>query len=162
MRLDLRVEGMNRLLKRIRPADMDVAIRTGLNRVSLDLQRWIIENRMSARRSGKKGSRKLNDDILGVITGRLRASIAVYGKNPAKIKPPRTYNVPSFKGSPINKVGAAYQARIGTNVEYAATHEFGRDNIKARPFLRPAVEDSANEKRAVAIMRKYLQKVVEK
>lgn len=37
-------------------------------------------------------------------------------------------------------------ARIGTNVIYAPTHEFGRDQIPARPFLRPGIEDKENRR----------------
>jgi phage virion morphogenesis protein len=38
---------------------------------------------------------------------------------------------------------------IGTNVEYAATHQFGRDAIPARPFIMLQDEDSAPIREAI-------------
>ena len=38
---------------------------------------------------------------------------------------------------------------IGTNVEYAPYVELGTSRMKARPFLKPAAEDHANEYAAI-------------
>ncbi len=34
---------------------------------------------------------------------------------------------------------------VGTNVIYAATQEFGRDGIPARPYLRPAMDENKDK-----------------
>lgn len=62
---------------------------------------------------------------LGRISSRLATSIAV------------------VRGE---RSGDEIVARIGTNVEYARTHEYGRDQIPARPFLRPGIEDRQNQR----------------
>lgn len=58
---------------------------------------------------------------LNVVTGRLRSSI--------------NYSV--------KKTDTGFSLDVGTNVIYAATHEFGSKDgfIRPRPFLKPAVED---------------------
>ena len=40
-------------------------------------------------------------------------------------------------------------AYIGTNVEYAPYQELGTIHMKAQPFLKPAVNDHANEYRKI-------------
>ena len=40
-------------------------------------------------------------------------------------------------------------AYIGTNVEYAPYQELGTIHMKAKPFLKPAVADHANEYRKI-------------
>ncbi len=69
---------------------------------------------------------------LGVVTERLRSSITF---------------------TPTIKEGNTYFSKIGTNVEYAAIHEFGgatgrnhKTIMPARPFLRPALADQDNQK----------------
>jgi phage gpG-like protein len=78
---------------------------------------WFGENTVGTSRqkflSGRPG--------LNVITGRLRSSINYVVRN----------------------VDKGFSLEVGTNVIYAATHEFGsRDGfIRPRPFLKPAVEE---------------------
>ena len=57
---------------------------------------------------------------LGVVTGRLRASM-------------------TYKVLQENKM---YRIIVGTDVPYGQYHEHGTDKIRARPFLSPAVEDN--------------------
>ena len=78
---------------------------------------------------------------LGVITGRLRSSI--------KFKVEQSDNVISI--------------RFGSDVPYAAIHEFGGDagrggkvHIRKRPFLTPGIED------ALPDFQKSLQDILEK
>lgn len=139
----------------------------------LYLQAWIQKNRLSGPRP----------TVLGVKTGRLRSSIAVF----------------NFK-SDRNQ----HLIRIGTNVEYAPIHEFGgvihrfarsetflrkrfvkgtkagkfkkgtagfgqgftfgaySINIPARPFLRPAVENSENLDKVKSIVVNKITDAVEK
>lgn len=61
---------------------------------------------------------------LGRVTSRLATSISV------------------LRGE---RHGSEIIAKVGTNVIYAPTHEFGRDSIPARPFLRPGIEDRNNK-----------------
>jgi len=71
-----------------------------------------------------RGSRASNPpEILGIRTGRLRSSITGQTKR-------RRGNV----------VGT-----IGTNVDYAAKHEFGLEGLPKRPFITPALEKKADE-----------------
>src|SRR3990167_6598654 len=84
---------------------------------------------------------------LGVVTGNLSSSITV-GKT--------------------EKIAGCYEVKIGTNVVYAAIHEFGfkgpvdiksyirgatrvrahtrEMNMPARPFMRPGFEDKENQR----------------
>lgn len=43
------------------------------------------------------------------------------------------------------KSGANPSAKVGTNVVYAAVHEFGHRRIPQRPYLRPALEEKREE-----------------
>ena len=120
------------------------------------LQTWIIENRLTGPRP----------QFLGVLSNRLRSSIAV--------------SSPETESDGVS-------VRIGTNVEYARIHEFSgiifpgtkgflawknRDTgkwiftkkpvtIPARPFLRPAIEDSGNQEIVKEIISESINKAIE-
>lgn len=81
--------------------------------------------------------------FLGVKTGRLRSSIS---------------------SSKTQKTGNTYFVKVGTNVVYGPTHEFGspRKNIPARPFLSPALEDQNNRKDILSILVKNINEALEK
>ena len=96
----------------------------------------------TAAREGLQGPRP---EKLGVVTSRLVRSLA--GGRFAF-----TGGLRSFSGLPrqlrggqdsIRRVESSGQdivGTIGTEVEYAATHEFGLGGMPARPFLKPAME----------------------
>lgn len=65
---------------------------------------------LQRRRKRGKGAKPLLD------TGRLRASVVAEGEGSVK---------------EITAIGF----RLGTNLQYAATHQFGRGRIPARPFM---------------------------
>lgn len=79
------------------------------------------------------------------LSGNLRRSIHIGGHDDLN---------PGGAGA-INTTGAGVpQPRIesnratvyiGTDVVYAATHEFGRDTIAAQPYLRPAFDSQRGE-----------------
>jgi phage gpG-like protein len=78
-------------------------------------------------------------NILGVVTGRLRSSISV--------------------SRSIKK--DEYKILIGTNVEYARKHELGI-GIRARPFLRPSIENQENVNKVVELINKSISKELAK
>ena len=100
---------------------------------------------------------------LGVITGNLSSSIAV-GRT--------------------EKITGGYEVKIGTNVVYAAIHEFGfkgpidiksfirgtsrvsahtrKMNMPARPFMRPGLEDKENQRFVLDRLQKRIEEAVNK
>lgn len=115
--MDIRIKGMERLLRKMNAATQDLTIRRSMDEATLYMQAWVTKNRLTGPRP----------TYLGVVTGRLRASITA-GKT--------------------SKTGNTYKASIGTNVVYGPVHEFGfrARNIPARPFLRPALEERDNQR----------------
>ena len=84
--------------------------------------------------------------FLGVVTGRLRSSITA--------------------GEP-EQSGNQYTEKIGTNVEYAAIHEFGgltgRNHttlIPPRPFLEPALQDEDNRQKILDIFTEQINEAL--
>ena len=73
--------------------------------------------------------------FLGVRTGRLRSSIAT---------------------SKTLKRGSTFITKIGTNVTYGKTWELGEQGRKAKPFLKPALEDRQNHQEVVKILKRRL------
>ena len=66
---------------------------------------------------------------LGIRTGRLRRSIAVdQGRRP-------------------------YRVDVGTNVEYAAPHEFGGRRLPARPYLGPGATEAGKNLPKILLKR---------
>lgn len=80
---------------------------------------------------------------LGVVTGRLRSSISA---------------------SKAQKRGNIYETKIGTNVVYAPTHEFGdpRRNIPERSFLRSAIKEKSNQQEVLKILTENINEALEK
>ena len=76
-------------------------------------------------RESKRGEAKGEEKILS-LSGRLRNSM--------------TKGTPEFSADGILRPYAR-RVVIGTNVEYAATHQFGRGAIPARPYLMVQAED---------------------
>lgn len=78
---------------------------------------------------------------LGVVSGRLRSSITVQA---------------------ARKDDDNYVAKIGTNVIYAAIHEFGMEGrMPARPFLRPAIEERENQRIVLQILENNIKRAIE-
>ena len=161
---------LERLLDKLSPKRRLKAITEGLKQSGFHLQRWIKSERLS-------GPRPL---VLGVVSGRLRSSIAV---------------------SKVEQDGNDLSITIGTNVKYARRHEFGfngseyvhphirvrrqkirmfgttrnvrtgpifvdgftrQANVRARPFLRPAIENRVNQMIVMSFFRKNIQEQLEK
>jgi len=145
--IQIDISGIKRLLRKLQGGTKDSVIKRSLNQGALIVAGWSKERRLSGARPR----------FLGVVSGRLRSSIAV---------------------SITTHVGDEYRANIGTNVKYAKVHELGfqgdvfvrsfvrhtkkgtqfvrphsrKMNIKARPFLRPAIEDSGNRQKILSIL----------
>ena len=120
--ISIEITGVQELIAKLDAAKRPEPLKKGMNFAAGNLVRWIRTNRLT-------GPRPL---YLEVVSGILRTSI-------------------SF--APTVKSGDVYTTRIGTNVEYAPIHEFGgfagrnrKVFIRARPFLRPSIEDEGNKK----------------
>ncbi len=169
------IKGVQELAARLDPAKREKALISGLNLCGEMLKGWIMSQRLSGPRP----------QYLGVVTGRLRSSIATSG---------------------TTKVGDSLINTIGTNVEYAPVHEFGfngvvsvrghlrqqksrdvfvrrfvggtlkRDrsvtgkagvgthtrhmNIPARPFMHPSIEDPGNQNQILQILTQKLNEAL--
>lgn len=78
-------------------------------------------------------------------TGRLRGSITyATAKKTGNVESPATAQ-DKIKVSAKNN-----EVYIGTNVEYASYVEFGTSKMKARPYLRPAIEDHIDDYKKIA------------
>lgn len=95
---------------------------------------WVPLSKRTLRRRRKKGkgAKPLLD------TGRLRASVVAEGSGSIK---------------EITKIGF----RLGTNLKYAATHQFGRGRIPARPFM-PTERELEDE--FYPLIERYLKAVL--
>jgi phage gpG-like protein len=119
---------MTKLFRKLdRTAREEVIVDT-LTDGGLLLARWSKVNRLSGPRPS----------VLGVVSGRLRSSIAA-GK--------------------VEKSGSKYRISVGTNVEYAAKHEFGI-GIRPRPFLQPAIDESDNQRKIVNILLRRIHEAL--
>ena len=121
--IDLQIRGLNQLLQRVASGTRRQVMADGITQAAFHLQGWIQRERLTGPRP----------KYLGVVTGRLRSSIAV---RRAVVEADRIW------------------AKIGTNVEYGPIHEFGdRDrNIRPRPFLRPAITERKNANDVLKIL----------
>ena len=70
-------------------------------------------------------------------------------RNSAKAKAPYlTGTLRSSINSEARANGTRAEARVGTNIEYGPYQEFGTSQIRAQPYLRPAMDERADEARA--------------
>lgn len=135
--LNVQILGLTPLFNKLDRAVRQDVISGGLREGALYLAGWVKKNRLSGARP----------KYLGVVSGRLRSSIAA---------------------SRVIKTGEEYSAKIGTNVVYGAIHEFGgyagRNHkvfIRPRPFLRPAIEEAENKIAVVQTIVKRINQALE-
>ena len=133
---NISISGVEELLAKLNAATQEQVIFQSLKLSGLMIAGWSKENRLSGPRP----------QYLGVVTGRLRASITA-------ADPEHT--------------GNEYSEKIGTNVEYAAIHEFGgltgrnhRTLIPPRPFLEPALEDEDNRQKILDILTENINDAI--
>lgn len=136
--LEIEVKGLKSLIKKLESATRREVFFKTLNQGGQLLARWSKANRLSGPRP----------TFLGVVTNRLRSSITA--------------------GQPQSK-GNIYFEEIGTNVDYAKIHEFGgfagrnrKVFIRARPFLKPALEDEGNQKEILDILTEQVNEALTK
>lgn len=105
--------------------------------------------------------KRLSDDVAGKALENAVVSGALLIQNAAKKKAPvRTGNLrrsihigghsdqselADSTGGDLggNKNdGKSAEVLVGTDVVYAASHEFGRGNLAARPYMRPALDEN--------------------
>lgn len=130
--IQLKIRGFDKLVRRMEAATADRVIAGALTKGAYYMQAWIQRKRLTGPRP----------EFLGVISGRLRSSIAV---------------------AQAQKSGDNYIARIGTNVVYGAIHEFGMPGrMPARPFMRPALEDAKNKEFVLNLLINNIKRATEK
>lgn len=168
------ITGVQELAARLDTVKREKALIEGLNLSGELLKGWIMRERLSGPRP----------QFLGVVTGRLRSSIATSG---------------------TKRDGDSLVNTIGTNVEYAPVHEFGATiqrkarvgsvffkrykrgakagkvlfskeskatfgrkvsfgahsiGIPARPFMRPSIEDQGNQSQILSILTEKLNEAL--
>jgi len=155
MAKQLRIVGLDKLAKRFSRLEQNEIKTRSLRQSGLYIAGWSKKYRLSGRRP----------QYLGVVSGRLRASISA---------------------SKVRKLGERFFTYIGTNVKYARIHEKGgtiraknvsrlkyrlRDGswrssksvkIPARPFLQPAIEDRNNRREVINIILRNINRALEK
>lgn len=131
MTTQISLVGLESLLRKLDSLKQDEVIEKSLNQAALRLTGWIKKNRLTGPRP----------TYLGVRSNRLRSSITA-GKT--------------------RKVGNEFINTVGTNVEYASVHEFGSParNIRARPFLKPALESRTNQLEIMKILTNNLDRAL--
>ena len=136
--IQAKISGLEKLAMKLRPQVRDNVIKSSLTKGAFYLQNWIQRRRLTGPRPG----------FLGVVSGRLRASISV---------------------QTAQKSGNNYVAKIGTNVVYAAIHEFGGRTgrgkgfmMKPRPFMQPAIDDLKNRKFILTMLTRNIQRALDK
>lgn len=92
-------------------------------------RKQIDKTALNIAREAKKGA--------PVDTGRLRSSIHV--NRPGKSAHRYTVRGRSYS-DPVAGYSGSLTRAVGTNVKYAAAHEFGTRHMAARPFLGPAYQ----------------------
>jgi len=143
------------LFKRLNVKERTDVIFRSLKSGGLIIAGWSRSNRLSGPRP----------KFLGVVTNRLRSSIAV---------------------SDPQQDGNVYYAKVGTNVEYAGMHEYGfvgslsvsghtkktkkgftsvrshmrKLNYAGKPFLRPAVADQGNQREVLNILVENINNMI--
>ncbi len=130
---EINQDDLNRLFRKLDDATKtSVAIRS-LELGGLLLAGWSKKNRLSGPRP----------NILGVKTGRLRSSISA---------------------SRVHVQGDTYEVRVGTNVVYGPIHEYGGQRgkgfMRARPFLRPSIENQDNRKQILDILTRNINEAL--
>jgi len=141
------IAGIQELLRKLESGKRPEVIKRSLHQGALLIAGWSKDKRLTGPRPR----------YLGVVSNRLRSSIAA---------------------SKTEQLGDVFTARIGTNVEYARAHELGFQgrvsvrsfvrhtrkgshlvsshfrnmDIKARPFLKPSIEDESNRQEVLNIL----------
>ena len=142
-------------------AEMSVEIHDNSKEVSEDIKAALLRGLETCGLVAEGYAKKLapvgtpeSTGIPGYIGGLLRGSIthALSGNKPAI----STYQDNagtrrgSYSGTAPEESGANKSAvYIGTNVEYSSYVELGTIKMDAKPFLKPAVADHANEYRKI-------------
>ena len=126
----LKTKGVNKLLRKLKGVTKEAVIKRSLTQGAFVLENWIKQNRLSGPRP----------KFLGVVTGRLRASISA---------------------KPAIKRGNRYFSTIGTNVGYARKHEFG-EGVRARPFMRPALQARINQDKVLDLLVRNITRELKK
>ena len=133
MSISLQIKGMGRLMRKLNAIAKDKVIRQSLFEGAIELTKWSKEKRLTGPRP----------KYLGVVTGRLRSSVAA---------------------TRALRRGNKYYSAIGTNVKYAPVHELGgaKKNIPARPFLKPAITNKKNRDLILKIFRDNIKREVDR
>lgn len=129
MRIEFEGRGFEELGSKLKRAKQSLDVEGWLNRACARVTAYSKKERFRTGGAGKKGARVA--PVPGILTtrsGRLRNSI----------------------GWRIDRIGQDIVGRVGSNVVYAAIHEYGGNagrnhsaHIPPRPYLKPALEAEA-------------------
>ncbi len=163
------IRGIKELIEKLKSSVKADTLKRGVWQGALFLGRWSKVNRLTGGGNSKT--------ILNVRSGNLRASIAA---NAIRI------DNASADSPATTQSGNNFLVNIGTNVIYGRIHEFGgritpisapylrfktldghwhsvkEVNIPARPFLRPAIENSDNQKYVLEVLTRNINEAIEK
>lgn len=150
---DIKVEGLDKLIKKLGAATAQATIEGPMYRGALLFQGWSQEHRFVSGGGKSSGKGSVQPNILTSRSGRLRGSITV------------SRNIQREK----------FEFFIGTNVNYARIHEFGglisrlskrgksfQANYPARPFLTPSLENKDNVDKVTAMVQKAINEALDK
>ncbi len=116
--------------------NIDVVFTSNLDAFYDEFDEAVKKTLMEIGIEAEKNAKKEITAKKAVDTGRLRNSItwAIGGEGA---------NAPGYSGTAPKKDQPCVY--VGTNVNYAKYVEYGTSRMKARPYLRPAVEDFKDE-----------------
>ncbi len=144
MEFQVDITGIQKLINKLQASVKDAVIKQSLDLGGALLAGWSKKNRLTGPRP----------QYLGVVTGRLRSSIAF---------------------TKTQHEGNTYFTKIGTNVVYGPQHEFGLTITKIsskgksfqvkypkRAFLSPAIEDQNNQQKILNILTENINEALNK
>lgn len=129
----LTIDGVDAMIRQVDRSLQFSVINKSLKEGVSILAGWSVKYRMSGKRP------KYIDKVSGFLTGSILDSVKVA----------RTH-----------KTGTNYYMDYGSDMPYAATHEYGRGNIPARPYLRPSLENDRNKRLIEKTFAKNIQRAL--
>jgi len=148
MDIEFKVEGFEKLLRKLNPERRDIAIRQSLSSASIKLAQWSAKNRIAT----------LNPNRKQVLPDKLTARSATGYK----------YSIFGQHAEDIRKEGNVYIGKFGTNKKsksgfsYPTLHEFGGSRHRPRPVLMPAIKDSKNKKMILDLFAERIEEQLRK
>jgi len=88
-----------------------------------------------------KNLQKVSDNFSNSLEAAVKSGALLVQNDAKKMSPYKTGNLSSsIHIETAEKSNDKVEVRVGTDVIYARTQEYGRGNIPAHPFMRPAFD----------------------